>query len=87
MKGSDKMTQHQHLTNQLETLRKQIEAGKMKKVQAETRITSFTEQYNKTAEELKALGIDPKKAAETIAEMEQSIAKEIAEIQKLLPSN
>lgn len=66
-------------------LKKRIENGKMRKIQAETRISSLHEQYKKTASELKALGIDPKKAEETIRQLEIEIEKELAEIESLLP--
>lgn len=77
---------HNHSEAQIQQLKKQIESGKMKKVQAETRVSSLQEQYKRTAAELKDLGIDPKKAEETIAKMEQDIAKEIEEIKALLPN-
>jgi hypothetical protein len=57
----------------------------MKKIQAETRISSLQDQYKRTATELKELGIDPKKAETTIQEMELEIEREMAEIQALLP--
>ena len=70
----------------LQQLKKKIEAGKMKKIQAETRISSLQDQYKRTATELKRLGIDPKNAESTIEELEKEIAKEMAEIQALLPN-
>ena len=79
---------HQHKEEQqLEQLKKRIEDGKMKKIQAETRVTSLKDQYKQTASELKRLGIDPKQAKETIQQMEQDIQKELEEIQNLLPQN
>lgn len=75
---------HSH-DERLEVLKKKIEQGKMLKVQAETRISSLKEQYKKTATELKALGIEPKDAKETILAMEKEIEKELAEIELLLP--
>jgi|HigsolmetaAR206D_1030411.scaffolds.fasta_scaffold00003_103 predicted nucleic acid-binding Zn-ribbon protein len=75
---------HSH-DEKLEYLKKKIEEGKMRKIQAETRISSLQDQYKKTAAELKALGIDPKKAEETIRQMEAEIEKELAEIEALLP--
>lgn len=79
---------HNHKEDvQLQQLKKQIEMGKMKKVQAETRISSLQDQYKRTAAELKELGIDPKNAETTLQEMEQEIEKELAEIQSLLPKD
>jgi len=76
---------HTNHEERLEALKKKIEKGKMQKIQAETRISSLQEQYKKTAEDLKALGIDPKKAKETILEMEKEIERELSEIESLLP--
>lgn len=76
---------HTHTDTQLQQLKKQIEAGKMKKIQAETRVSSLQDQYKRTAVELTNLGIDPKKATETIQQLENEITKEFAEIQALLP--
>lgn len=70
----------------LQQLKNQIEAGKMKKIQAETRISSLQEQYKRTAAELKSLGIEPKNAEATIKKIENEIQKEIQEIQALLPN-
>lgn len=78
--------EHNHADVQLQQLKKQIEAGKMKKIQAETRISSLQDQYKRTAEEIKDLGIDPKKAEETIKALEEEIAKEMEEIKALLPT-
>lgn len=79
---------HNHNGNQeLQQLKEQIEAGKMKKIQAETRISSLQEQYRRTASELMNLGINPKNAEETIHKLEHEIAKEIEEIKELLPNN
>jgi len=77
---------HNHKQDiQLQELKKQIENGKMKKVQAETRISALQEQYKRTAKELKELGIDPKNAEAIIQQMEKEIETEMAEIQALLP--
>ena len=81
------MTHHQHKEEkQLELLRERIENGKTKKIQAETRITSLKEQYKRTAQELKALGIDPKEAESKIKELEQEIQADLEEIHALLPA-
>lgn len=78
---------HNHKEDvQLQEIKKRIEAGKMKKVQAETRISSLQDQYKRTATELSGLGIDPKNAERTIQELEAEISKEMAEIQALLPT-
>lgn len=79
---------HQHKEEQqLEVVKKQIEEGKMRVIQAETRIGSLTDQYKRAVKELEGLGIDPNQAEVTIQKMEADIQKELAEIQKLLPSN
>lgn len=78
---------HNHKEDErLQQLKKEIESGKMKKIQAETRISSLTDQYKKTSTEFKELGIDPKKAEETILQMESEIEKELSEIKNLLPA-
>lgn len=78
---------HNHKEDaQIQQLKKQIEMGKMKKIQSETRITSLQDQYKRTAAELKDLGIEPSKAEDTIKQLEVEIARELSEIQALMPT-
>jgi chromosome segregation ATPase len=78
---------HSHKEDgQLQLIRKNIESGKMQKVQAETRISSLQDQYKRNAANLKELGIDPKNAKDTIAQLEDEIAKDMKEIEALLPA-
>lgn len=55
------------------------------RIQAETKKDGFRMQYDELNKELKSLGVEPKEAGKFLAELEAEIAREIQELETLVP--
>lgn len=73
------------LAKKIEVISKEIRTAETFKIQSETQLGSMREQYKKVEGEIENMGIDPKKAQESLDEMDAEIESLLGDIQKLLP--
>lgn len=77
----------EHSVEQLQELEKRIQKGEHLRIQAQTKLEGLETQRKETEEELKSMGVDPSKAQAEIEKLEKEMAKQISEIEALLPSD
>lgn len=78
---------NEDILRKIELMEKEIKKGEEIKVEANTNVKILRSQYEEKNNELKALGIDPKKEKEAIAQIDEEITKLLSEIQDKIPSD
>lgn len=74
------------LTKEIEHISKVIKQSETLKIQSETQLVTMRNQYKKVEGEIQDMGIDPKKAEQTLDEMDRDMALLLEEIKGLLPT-
>lgn len=71
----------------IEDKEKEIKKGETIKIQADTTVKNLRDQYRKVDEDLKALGVEPKKAKENLDDIDKMIQAKLTELATLIPSD
>lgn len=73
-----------NMTNRLNTLKAQIEQGKIEKTKAETNLEMYTKQRDEEVSKLAEFGVTPDTLEAEITKLEQEIAAGIEQAESLL---
>lgn len=79
------MNTHQHGLGKFEEVEKKVKQAETVKIQAETKIVTLREQYQKVEKELMDMGVNPKEAEKEVETLNQEIENMFTEILALLP--
>ena len=72
------------ITGRLNNLKSQIETGKTEKAKAQANLETYTKQQEELIAQLGQLGVKPENLDAEIAKLDQEIAANLAEAEKLL---
>lgn len=78
---------NEEILKKIEAMEKDIKKGEEIKVESNTNVKILRSQYEEKNNELKALGINPKKEQEDIAKIDEEMKRLLSEIESKIPSD
>jgi chromosome segregation ATPase len=70
----------------INALKSAIERAKTERTKAETNLETYNKQLQEVENEIRALDVEPGNIDAVIAELDQEIAKDLAEVEALIPA-